>query len=179
MAKRLGAIGRVLHASAKTEVHSYRAMNREHHVRLFGAHGGIDLATVVAETTLMVGTPEVLEGASPTSPFQIVFEDDGDTGYLYAVRRNHDDSIKILDAVHLYTVSTVANADHPIEVKLVWDDPGRLGGVLIEDHCHALFDFDEERGHCIDEFPDPPAGGNWTRHGLSDELLGRLFRGTQ
>lgn len=134
------------------------------------------MATVVAETTLVVGSPEVLEGPSPTSPFQIVFEDDGDTGYLYAVRLNDDGSIKILDAVHLYTVSTVANAEQPVEVKLVWNDAGRLGAVLIEDHCHAVFDFDEGRGHSIDEFPDPPDDGDWTRHGVSDELLERFFR---
>lgn len=38
---------------------------------------------LVAEQEIQVGEPSVVEGASPTPPFVIAFEDDGDAGYLY------------------------------------------------------------------------------------------------
>ena len=45
---------------------------------------------------LMVGTPIIVTSESGSQPLGAVFEDDGDTGYFYAVRLlDH----KILDAV--------------------------------------------------------------------------------
>ena len=42
---------------------------------------------IVAKTPLQIGTPLVVEGPSPEGDFAAVFEDDGETGYFYALDR--------------------------------------------------------------------------------------------
>jgi hypothetical protein len=39
-------------------------------------------AELVAEETITVGQPVVVEGPSPHAPYGVVFEDNGTTGYL-------------------------------------------------------------------------------------------------
>jgi hypothetical protein len=55
---------------------------------------------VVAEATITVGEPVTVEGPSPRSTFAIVFEDDGDTGYLHSLDFSCEES-PILDAMHV------------------------------------------------------------------------------
>ena len=61
-------------------------------------------ATVVAEETYTVRTPTVVEAQSPTTGFGVVFEDDGTTGYLYALDLGRGDN-RICDALQIYTVA--------------------------------------------------------------------------
>lgn len=80
---------------------------------------------------LRIGAPAVVEAAAPRPLLAVVFEDDGETGYLYAVDRSRPDGAQILDAVAVYVVSKVprpaasAGAAHPLA-------SGRLqGGALL------------------------------------------------
>ena len=41
---------------------------------------------LVAEQQIRIGEPSVVQGASPTPPFFVVFEDDGSTGYFLRAR---------------------------------------------------------------------------------------------
>lgn len=43
---------------------------------------------ITANEQFQVGSPTIIDEDSPDKPFAAVFEDDGDTGYFYAVDTN-------------------------------------------------------------------------------------------
>jgi hypothetical protein len=55
---------------------------------------------VVAKQQFTVGTEEFVEGAAPDGSFAVVFEDDGDTGYFYALDQSQSGQ-SIQDAMHI------------------------------------------------------------------------------
>lgn len=55
---------------------------------------------VVAKRQITVGTEEFVEGAAPDGSFVVIFEDDGDTGYFYALDRSQSGQ-PIRDAMHI------------------------------------------------------------------------------
>ena len=126
--------------------------------------------TVAAEQTIAVGEPVVLEAASPIDTVAVVFEDDGETGYFYSVDVSGDD-LRILDALHIYTVVDVSDRDIPSTIKLMWDTSGTKAVLLVNDRAHAVFDFEERRGYCRDDYPEPPDGSDWVRPEWSDLVL--------
>ncbi len=76
---------------------------------------------LVAEKAVSVGEPTTLEGPSPSSSFGVVFEDNGETGYLYSLDFAHQGN-PILDAMHIYNVAQVADRDKPSLVN--WSGRG-------------------------------------------------------
>lgn len=57
--------------------------------------------TIGAEQTIIVGEETFVDSTSPIHPVAVVFEDDGDTGYFYAVDRTGE-GLHIFDAAHIY-----------------------------------------------------------------------------
>ena len=55
--------------------------------------------TIVARETLHVGQPLVVDGDSPIGRYATVFEDDGNTGYFYAIDTDVEDGNPILPSV--------------------------------------------------------------------------------
>lgn len=130
---------------------------------------------LVAEREIRVGEPSVVEGASPTPPFVVVFEDDGDSGYLYALDRSRAEN-PIVGALQIYEVASVTERHSPLKVELVWSQDGKTAALLINRYPHAIFDFEARRGYCRTAFPPPPKGG-WTRYSYAwDEELEEFFR---
>ena len=130
---------------------------------------------LVAEQEIQVGKPTVVEGPSPTPPFVVVFEDDGDAGYLYALDMSRSDN-PIVDALHIYNVAAVSDKHLPSRVELVWSQDDRKAALLINRYPHAIFDFVARRGYCRTGFP-PPADDGWTQHGHEwDDQAEELFR---
>jgi len=125
---------------------------------------------LVAEKVITVGTPVVIEGASPAGRFRIVFEDDGETGYLYGLDFEQRDN-PIVDALHIYNVTNVADRSSPSNVQLIWSSNGSRAALFINDYAHAVFDFEAQRGYCRTGFPPP--GPNWSPEGHSwdDKVL--------
>jgi hypothetical protein len=127
-----------------------------------------------AQETLLVGKPLVVEGPAPEGALSAVFEDDGETGYFYAL----DTSLggqPIQDAVHIYNVADVADRDKPSEVKIGWAEGFQSVVLLINDHPHAVFSFPDRKGWCRTGFP-PPAGEGWSIDGHGwDEAALKLF----
>ena len=116
----------------------------------------------IAETaTLRVGTPTVVEAPSPKARFVVVFEDDGETGYFYAVDPSRGEQ-PILDALHIYNVESVADRDRPSTLQIAWSASGEHAALLINSYPHAVFDFADKRGYCRTGFPPPD--GKWTSH---------------
>jgi len=109
--------------------------------------------------TLNVGQETVIESCPDTTTNAVIFEDDGATGYLYAIERLGDDELKILDAVHIYNVENVTDKFKPSEVKIYWTDDLTKSALLINDYCHAIMDFKNQKGLCRTGFPPPRE--NW------------------
>lgn len=112
------------------------------------------------EGTLVVGNKMFLDSSSPSNSFAVVFEDDGDTGYFYALNTAHEPPI--LDALHIYTAANVSDGNIPSTVQIVWSVDGFKSALFINDYVHAVFDFESERGYCRTGFP--PAN-DWSKSG--------------
>jgi len=133
----------------------------------------------VAEETLTVGNPIIIPQDSPNGRYSAFFEDEGETGYFYAVdfSRSAD---SIVDAVHIYSVADVLDRDKPSQVKIVWSDDGMKCALLINDYPHATFNFGLRRGYCRTNFPnfDNPKDGSWIKsdHAWSGDAVSWLGR---
>jgi hypothetical protein len=126
----------------------------------------------VIQYTLHVGIAALLQADSPSHRWSAFFEDDGETGYLYAVDPERADN-SILDAVHIYNVASVVDRQKPSVLSIVWSADESKCALLINDYPHAVFDFASKRGYCRTNFPnfqDSPEGG-WLKsdHSWLDE----------
>jgi hypothetical protein len=124
---------------------------------------GIDVDEVV-----VVGQEIVLPSDSPTNAFGVFFEDDGETGYFYAVSRNGED-FAILDALHIYNVQNVTDRDKPSRVTILWSSDGLKSALVINEYPHAVFNFSERRAYCRTNFPEPDSG--WQGHEWNDQAM--------
>jgi hypothetical protein len=130
---------------------------------------------IAAEEEFFVGISTVVEGAAPEGDYVAIFEDDGDSGYFYAV----DPSMKanaIQDAVHIYNASNVTDLEKPSVVKIGWSTDSKKVVLLINGYPHAIFDFEAKRGFCRTGLPPPAKGSPWStsNHEWSEVAL-QLF----
>ncbi len=131
-----------------------------------------------------------VESFSPESPYGVVFEDDGQTAYFYAVEKDKEgESLRVLDALHIRETGGEEEADEgsggelmerqaapkPSRLQIVWSRDWMKSALVIDGLCHALFDFLAHGGHNINEFPPP--NEFWTQgdRKLTMELMQRLF----
>ena len=122
---------------------------------------------------MRVGDEVVLEEQSPSQPFSTVFEDDGGTGYFYALDHRGQEN-PIVDALCIYTVATFAEADREHSVQICWSDDGMKSGLLVDGLVHAVFDFAAKRGFCRIGFPPSVMAWNAFDHRWSDAALDLL-----
>ena len=129
---------------------------------------------LVAQETIIIGQENTVFGDSHQERFSTVFEDDGETGYFYALDAEKSDN-QICDAVHIYNVSDVVDKDIPSKVEIIWSKDGLKSALLINDFAHAVFDFSAKRGYCRTNFP--LSNKTWTKfeHEWTDEAL-ELFK---
>ena len=131
---------------------------------------------VTAEEEIVVGREVVIEGPAPDSPFTVLFEDDGTTGYFYAWDLEAEGN-KIQDAVHIYNVNDVTDRARPSVVKIGWSQDSQKTVLLINGYPHAVFDFSERRRYCRTGFRPPPSNGVWSVAGHQwDDSAIELFR---
>ena len=130
---------------------------------------------VVAEEEFLVGTETVVMGYAPEGGLSAVFEDDGDTGFFYALDSSVGEN-SIQDAVHIYNVANVTDQDKPSKVTIGWSQDHQKVVLLINDYPHAIFDFAEKQGFCRTGFPPPNSKGEWSiaGHEWSDTAI-KLF----
>lgn len=122
---------------------------------------------------LQVGTPSVFEARSPDGRLAVVFEDDGDTGYLYALDFSAKDKNPIQEAMSVYDVKNVTDRAKPSEVVLVWTADSGQAALFINSYPHAVFDFAKKRGYCRTNFPKP---GRWGKDFKWDDTAIDAFR---
>lgn len=126
-----------------------------------------------AEVKMTVGTPDTyLDSTAPGGQYRVLFEDDGTTGYFYAVRPGA--APEMLDALHVYDVASVADRARPVQVQIFWDEAATAAALLINGRGHALYDFGRRAGFCRSAYPPAPNGQTAKRE-LTDELLEQYF----
>lgn len=144
------------------------------------ALGILSASTALAETMqkaieaqLVVGKAIVVECPSPTGGLGAVFEDDGETGYFYALDFAAGDN-PIQEAMSIYDVAQVVDRQKPSSLVIRWSKDGRRVGLWINGHPHAVFDFVAKRGYSRTNFPAP---GKWKGHDFAwDDAALDFFR---
>nr|WP_066506833.1 DUF2251 domain-containing protein [Rufibacter sp. DG15C] len=74
---------------------------------------------IYEEETFFLGTDTFIDRAADNGN-AVVFEDNEETGYFYAVERR--DGLKILDALHIYNVKDIVDKDTPSTLKILWSE---------------------------------------------------------
>jgi hypothetical protein len=129
---------------------------------------------LMQEMQWTAGQDTFIECLSPENQHGVVFEDDGETAYFYAVEKDKEgDGIRILDALHVR--NTEEAGPEPADLKIVWSRDWQKCALVIDGYVHALFDFEKQGGYNVNEFPPP--NELWTQgdRKLDDDLIQRLF----
>ena len=117
---------------------------------------------IVTTQGFRVGQPLVVDADSPEGRYATVFEDDGKTGYFYAVDTDVEDGNPVRDAMLVYVAADVTDAALESTLEIGWSDDGQKALLLINDEPHAAFDFGQRQGWCLSGEPAPGAGG-WSK----------------
>ena len=128
------------------------------------------------EHIFQVGNEAVIQQDSPAGHYSACFEDDGETGYFYALDLAQAEN-GIVDAVHIYNVANVADRERPSTLTIVWSADSTKCALLINGYPHAAFDFVARRGYCRTNLPNlpPSEGSNWSSdHRWSNDAVAWL-----
>ena len=95
---------------------------------------------------------------SHTDGFGVVFEDDGDTGYFYALEFiDEERGFEIVEAMHIYD-SSEADLQQRCLIAIAFSSNGLRACLTVQARPVAIFDFGAKRGYCRNNFPEPK---NW------------------
>jgi len=128
------------------------------------------------EQDWVAGEDTFIESLSPENNYGVVFEDDGETAYFYAVEMDKKGGeLKVLDALHVKNSNENETAAGPAQLKIIWSRDWLKCALVIDGYVHALFDFEAQSGYNINEFPPP--NSFWTKgdRKLSDEMIRSIF----
>jgi len=123
-----------------------------------------------------------LESSSPENRYGVIFEDDGEAAYFYAVEKDKQgEGLRVLDALHIHEeddpgdVDDAQEDDEPADLKIIWSRDWLKCALVLDGFVHALFDFENQGGYNINEFPPP--NDFWTQgdRKLTPELIQRFF----
>ena len=123
-----------------------------------------------AMTEFYPGQEAYLDSKSAVNSFAVVFEDDGTTGYFYALDTANEGQM-ILDAVHIYDAENVTDRDRSSIAQIIWSASGEQAALLINVYPHAVFDFAAKRGYCRTGFPPPSPKWSSESHEWDDAAL--------
>jgi len=133
-------------------------------------------AQLGAQQTLSVGTATKIRNIHPRTGHGVMFEDEGETGYFYALdpARGADD--EIVDALHIYNVEGVVDRKQASILLIVWSHDGLKSALLINGFVQAIIDFQGKRGYCRSGYP--PSNPLWSKfdHKWTDSAF-QLFAG--
>jgi hypothetical protein len=152
---------------------------------------------LMQEQDWVAGHDLFIESFSPESRYGVVFEDDGEAAYFYAVEKDGEGAgVRVLDALHIHETEGNEDPDGnqqggnrsggdgsggegadgtPSPLKILWSRDWMKCALVIDGFCHALFDFEAHAGYNINEFPPPNDFWSTGDRKLSDELIQRLF----
>ena len=105
-----------------------------------------------------VGTKAAYQSVSSDARLRCIFEDDGDTGYLYALDHSDGSAQPIKDAVNIYNVGTAIGQEVTFEFR--WSPDGRCCLMKLNNESIAFADFDEKQLLARSNFPSV---STWTQ----------------
>lgn len=123
-----------------------------------------------------------IESSSPENRYGVIFEDDGEAAYFYAVEKDEQgEGLRVLDALHIHEEDDPGDEDdaeeddEPADLKIIWSRDWLKCALVLDGFVHALFDFESQGGYNISEFPPP--NDFWTKgdRKLTPELIQRFF----
>lgn len=121
-----------------------------------------------------------LESFSPENRYGVIFEDDGEAAYFYAVEKDgQGEGLRVLDALHIHEEDDpeddAEEDDEPADLKIIWSRDWLKCALVLDGFVHALFDFENQGGYNISEFPPP--NDFWTQgdRKLTPEIIQRFF----
>ncbi len=114
---------------------------------------------------------DVYEKAFPGTGFGVVFEDEGDTGYLYVT---DEGSGRILDALHLYDQRDPHCLRKGDEIYFVWNPTLLKAGLFYHERFQAIVDFQNRMACCRTGFP-PPSEWCRSRHDWKEDMTRGLL----
>jgi len=132
------------------------------------------ILTIYEERTYNVGKDTFIDSTAENNN-AVVFEDDGETGYFYAMSRKK--GLTILDGLHIYDVSSVIDKEKPSTIKILWTEDLSKAFLSVNNYYHAVFDFKNKAGYCRNGFPE--TNGTWAKvksRKLTDNLLEELTK---
>ncbi len=125
------------------------------------------------EQSFMIGQDTFIDSTIENGN-AVVFEDNEETGYFYAISKN--DKLTILDALHIYNVEDVLDKEKTSIIQILWTKDMTKAVLAINNYYHAIFDFNAKGGYCRHGFP--LANNHWNlveERILTDQLLGELI----
>lgn len=123
------------------------------------------------EDQLFIGQEKQVGSPSTNHDYlSVVFEDDGETGYFYALDTRQQE-MPIVDALHVYNVSAVNEKEIARQLQICWSEDGNFALLLINDYPHAAFDFVKLIAYSHSKFPEPEFGSMWSRKEINDDLV--------
>lgn len=130
---------------------------------------------IIYEEQILTIGEDTFVGSTAENNNAVIFEDNGETGYFYAVDINNN--FEILDALHIYNVADITGKEKSSTVKILWAEDLNKAFLSINNYYHAVFDFQNKAGYCRTGFPN--LNRKWTlipeRH-LTDELIIELSK---
>jgi hypothetical protein len=128
---------------------------------------------LMQEKEWVPGEDLFVESLSPENSYGVVFEDDGETAYFYAVVKDKEGTgMQVLDALHIWDKDEEAKKSR---LMIIWSHDWLKAALVIDGACHALFDFETHGGYSINEFPPP--NEIWTQgdRKLTTEKMEKIF----
>ena len=132
---------------------------------------------LLREQAYTAGDNTFVECTNEENNFAVVFEDDTDTGYFYALEVEPGTGKQnILDAVHIYNLEEVPEQERKGTIRIIWSKDWLRCALIINNYCHAVFDFKNQGGSCRNEFPPP--NDIWTKgeRKLTNEMVAAFFK---
>ncbi|OBW94586.1 DUF2251 domain-containing protein [Gallibacterium salpingitidis] len=122
------------------------------------------------EDQLFISQPKQLgTHSSQHENLAVVFEDDGETGYFYAIDTQQEEAI--VDCLHIYNAASVEQKETARQLQICWSEDGYFAILLINDYPHAAFDFKRLIAYNHNQFPQPAITSLWSHKLITDELI--------
>ncbi|MBO9199891.1 MULTISPECIES: DUF2251 domain-containing protein [Niastella] len=131
---------------------------------------------LLREQVYIAGEATFIDCTNDINKFAVVFEDDTDTGYFYAYALDAEGRQLVLDALHIYNIEEVPVEQRKGIIRIIWSKDWQCCALVINNYCHAIFDFKNQGGYCRNEFPPP--NDFWTKgeRALTNEMVAALFK---
>ncbi len=131
---------------------------------------------LLQEQAIVIGEETFIDSRASENDYGVVFEDDTETAYFYAVKISGSEAEQlVLDALHIYNVDEIDETERKATLRILWSKDWQRCALIINSYCHAVIDFKHQGAYNRNEFPPP--NDFWTKSDrqLTDEMVTAFF----